>query len=399
MPKSTKKTKKIYLDYASSTPIDPRAFSVFTNELKKNFANPGAIHEPGVQAKGKIRDARKKIANILFAHADEIIFTSGATESNNLAFLGVLKNIRNKIIPHIVTTNIEHSSVLEVCKFLEENNLAEITYVPVEKNGAINPRKIKKAIKSNTVLVSVMYANNEIGTIEPIREIAKEIRHFRKNSKMSRFPLLHTDATQAINYLPIKVDGLGVDLMSFNGSKIYGPKGIGVLYKKRGIPFSKIIYGGGQEAGFRPGTENLPAIMGLAEALSIAEKIKGKESERLTKLRDYFFERLESLKDTDILINGDQKNRLPNNVNITISKIPSDLLVLELSARGIYVSEKSACKSGDKKGSYVVKAIRGNNKENGSIRFSLGRQTSKKDIDFVLESLREIIKKLKKWYN
>ena len=332
--------------------------------------------------------------------------------------------------------------MLEVCKFLEKTKQAEVTYVPVETNGIVDPKKIKKAIKENTILVSVMYANNEIGTIQPIMEIAKEIRHFRKTKHLENFraglgpsrgpekillgasflsfPIFHTDATQAINYLPIKVEKLGVDLMSFNGAKIYGPKGVGVLYVKRKTPISPIMFGGNQEFGLRPGTENVAGVIALKDALQVVEKIKEKEVKRLTKLRDYFIKKLYNLKNQnskfsrvlgldpdqlenfsfDFSINGDLKNRLPNNINITISKIPSDLLVLELSARGIYISEKSACKSGDGKASGVIKAINPNGNENdGSLRFSLGRQTTKADIDYTIKSLFEILKKLKKWYD
>jgi len=433
-----KSKRKIYLDHASATPMDPNVVSAMVEIFKKDFANSSAIHDLGVETKKILEQARKNVAEILGAHSDEIIFTSGATESNNLAIMGIInagkinllqgpwKGVsqtiaKSSFFPHLVTTNIEHSSVLETCRYLEETKQAEVTYVPIEANGIVSPKKIKKAIKPNTILVSVMYANNEIGTIQPIREIAKEIRHYKKTKskqqKAESYPLFHTDATQAINYLPIKVEKLGVDLMSFNGSKIYGPKGVGVLYIKRKTPIGKIMQGGDQEFGLRPGTENVAGIIGLAEALKIAEKIKEKEVKRLTKLRDYFFMELTNLQkqnlkfsrvlglDPDQLenfdfvfaVNGDLKNRLPNNINITISKIPSDLLVLEFSAREIYISEKSACKSGEKKGSYVVKAI--SPKSSGSLRFSLGRQTTKADIDYVIKSLSEILKKLKKWYH
>jgi cysteine desulfurase len=290
----------------------------------------------------------------------------------------------------------------------------------VEINGIVDPKKIKTALKKNTVLVSVMYANNEIGTIQPIREIAKEIRHYKKVKAGSFdpclrppldkgrvwvgcFPLFHTDATQGINYLPVRVESMGIDLMSFNSGKIYGPKGVGVLYIKRKTPIDKIIHGGDQEFGLRPGTENVGLVAGLAEALKITQKIKEKESERLKKLQDFFVAELQKL---NFKINGDLKNRLPNNINITIPKIPSDLLVLELGALGIYISEKSACKSGEKASSYVIQAIRGVKGKNlcsknidGSLRFSLGRQTTKADIDYVLKSLSQILEKLKKWYN
>lgn len=372
-----KTTKRVYLDYASS------ALSA--------SANPGSIHELGVKEKIKLENARAKIAKILNVHTDEIIFTSGATESNNLAILGIKAG-------HIVTTNIEHASVMETSK-----HRGDATFVPVEPNGIVDPKKIKKALTKNTILVSVMYANNEIGTIQPIREIAKEIRHFNKINNVKIF--FHTDATQAINYLPISVPQLGVDIMSFNSAKIYGPKGVGVLYVKKNTPISKIMFGGDQERGLRPGTENVAGAIALTKALEETEKIKDKEVKRLTVLRDYFLNKLTySNVRADfrmkIKINGDLRNRLPNNINITIPNIPSDLLVIELSAKGIMASAKSACKSGDGKASHVISAIDPKIREtDGSLRFSLGRNTTKADIDYTLKALSQILKKLKKWYN
>lgn len=367
-----------------------------------DVANPGAIHALGVAEKSRLEKARKTISGILSAQSDEIIFTSGATESNNMAILGMPAG-------RIITTNIEHASVMETCK-----HRGNVTFVKVEKNGVVDPKKIKKALRPNTILVSVMYANNEIGTIQPIREIAKEIRHYNKTH--AKNILFHTDATQAINYLPIQVPQLGVDMMSFNSAKIYGPKGVGVLYVKRGTPISPILFGGDQERGLRPGTENVALAVGIAEALQETEKIKNKEVVRLTKLRDYFIVKLLSIfsseefglavrrekrkKAGEFIFNGDVKNRLPNNINITIRNIPSDLLVIELSARGIMASAKSACKSGDGKASHVISAINPALRDtDGSLRFSLGRSTTKKDIDETIKALSEILKKLKKWYN
>lgn len=434
MPKSkdrkNKKQKMVYLDYASATPLDREVAKSMTAVSSKFFSNPSSIHRAGVKTKAKLEEARSRVAKILEADSTEIIFTSGATEANNLAILGVIakstelflekhtyspagellcsarppaqgfsKNIQ-LILPHIVTTNIEHASVLEVCKYLENRKLAEVTYVNVEPSGIVDPKKIKKALKKNTALVSVMYANNEIGTVEPIREVAKEIRHFNKNNNTKI--LLHSDATQAMNYLPINILKLGIDLMSFNAGKIYGPKGVGVLFKKRGVELESIVHGGEQEFGIRPGTENIVDCVGLATALEITEKIKKKEISRLTKLQDYFLKKLHSLstrKEIEIMINGDLKQRLPNNINITIPKIPSDLLVLELGARGIMTSSKSACKAGDGKGSHVLQAIRPTTNDiDGSLRFSLGRDTTKTDIDQTLSALSSIIEKLKKWY-
>ncbi len=398
MRKSNDKIRKIYLDYASGA--------------RTTEANSGAIHDLGVKEKNKLENARKKIAQILHAHANEIIFTSGATESNNLAILGLVQNFGKQFkLPHIVTTNIEHVSVLEVCKYLEKTGRAEVTYVEVEVTGIVDPKKIKKALKKNTVLVSVMYANNEIGTVQPVRVIAKEIRHWKKGSKVNfsapsslsqskitLLPFFHTDATQAINYLPINIEQLGVDLMSFNSAKIYGPKGVGVLFVKRNTPVSPIMFGGNQEFGLRPGTENVAVAFEIAKALELTEKIKEQEVKRLTKLRDYFFNKLSKMP-YGIVANGDLENRLPNNVNITIPNIPSDLLVLELSAKGIMSSSKSACKAGDGKASYVIEAVNPNAKDtDGSLRLTLGRDTTKSDIDNTIKILSKILQKLKKWY-
>jgi len=423
MTKSKKikaKVNEIYMDYASAA--------------RKVDANPGAIHALGVAEKARLQRARKSIADVLGALPDEIVFTSGATESNNLAILGMRNGIvsssvarslaplshsfkKNNSVPHAVTTNIEHASVLETCK-----HFGKVTFVPVESNGIVDPKKIKKAIRPNTVLVSVMYANNEIGTIQPIREIAKEIRHYNKTHKNKVY--FHTDATQAVNYLPIMIPQLGVDMMSFNSAKIYGPKGIGVLYVKRGTPLKPILFGGDQEGGLRPGTENVALVEGIAEALNETQKIKSKEIVRLKKLQEYFLSLLQEnsffsgprvapresrrgstrpFKKENFfspIINGDLKNRLPNNINITIPNIPSDLLVIELSARGVMASAKSACKSGDGKASHVISAINPTLKDtDGSLRFSLGRNTTKADIDDTLKALSDILKKLKKWYN
>ncbi len=359
------------MDYASSALV--------------SSPNSSAVHDLGLKEKKKLENARKKVAEILKTQNSEIVFTSGATESNNLAILGISKG-------HIVTTNIEHASVLETAK-----HRGDVTFVEVEHSGIVDPKKIKKALNKNTILVSVMYANNEIGTVQPIKEIAKEIRHYNKINSTNIF--FHTDATQAINYLPVSVPQLGVDMMSFNSAKIYGPKGIGVLYVKKNTPIKKIMFGGDQEMGLRPGTENVAGVVALANALENTEKIKDKEVKRLTVLRDYFIKKLQKIS-TKIIINGDIENRLPNNINVTIPNIPSDLLVIELSTKGIMASAKSACKSGDGKASHVISAIDKNIKEtDGSIRFSMGRETTKIEIDYTVKSLSQILNKLGKWYN
>jgi cysteine desulfurase len=358
--------------------------------------NPSSIHDAGVLAKNKLEGARAVAASALGAHKDEIIFTSGATESNNLAIQGVV--LASSLFPHIITTNIEHPSVLETFKLLEKRKLAEISIVPVEENGIVDPKKIKKEIKENTVLVSVMYANNEIGTIQPIKEIAKEIRHHNKTN--NKRILFHIDAVQAVNYLDLNVERLGVDLLSISGAKIENSGRVGILYKKRNVEISNVFGGGDQEMGLRPGTENLQEIIKFSKALKKAQDIKEKENKRLTKLRDYFIQKIfKKFSEFSVLVNGDLENRLPNNINITFPKIPSDLLVIELSAKGVMISSKSACKSSKAEGSYVIKAIRHEaDPEIGGLRFSLGRDTKKGDIDYTIKTLSAILQKLKKWY-
>ena len=370
------------------------------------FANPSAIHTSGVKVRQVIEKARNQIAKSINAHKDEIIFTGSGTESVALAILGTVRNFKGKKIPHIITTSIEHPAVIENCKILEVNSLAEVTYIDPDENGLINPKDIYEALKTNTVLVSVSYANNEIGTIEPIIDIAKAIRHFRKNNN-STLPLFHTDACQAINYLETSnIEKLGVDMMSFNSSKIYGPKGIGALYKKRIVELEPLYFGGGQEFGLRSGTESLSLIIGFAKALEIVSKIKIKESKRLTSIRDYSIKKLLSLSgkiaDYKIILNGDLKNRLPNNINISVSGISSELLVIELDAKGIEVSSKSSCKSESPDESYVISAIRKaqglkSNSIEGSIRITLGRRTTKPDIDKLILAIKDILNKYSKW--
>ena len=402
--------KKIYFDYAGATPVDEKVAKIISFYEKGFFANPSAIFLDGVKVRNIIDGARVKIAKLINAHDDEIIFTGSGTESDALAILGVIRGWRiknNNIIPHIITTKIEHPAVLENCRLLENLGEAEVTYVSVDKMGIISLEEFEESLKENTVLVSVMYANNEIGTIQPIQEIAKIIRRFRKNKQELKndfiLPYFHTDACQAMNYLfSENIEKLGVDLMTFNSSKIYGPKGIGILYKKRDIDLCPLYSGGGQEFGLRSGTESISLIAGISSALEIVNKIKNKEINRLTKIRDYGIQKLLSLSDVSgykIILNGDKEKRLPNNINISVRGISSELLVIELSAKNIFVSEKSACKSDDENKSYVIEAIRKicpkDGIEEGSIRISLGRGTKKKDIDSLIKELKKILEKYK----
>lgn len=397
--------KSIYLDYASTAPLDKNVAKLMEKINKKNFANSSAIYKSGIESSKILESSREKIAKLISAHSDEIFFTGSGTESDALAILGIVRKYseNNKQIPHIITTNIEHPAVLENFSLLEKGGEAEVTYVEVESSGVVNPKDIRDAFRENTILVSVMYVNNEIGTIQPIQEIAKAIRHHRKENN-SPYPFFHTDACQAMNYLQIdNIEKLGVDMLSFNGSKIYGPKGTGILYKKRSVPISPIYGGGGQEFGLRSGTENLSCITGVALALEQVCKIKEKESVRLISIRDYGIKKLISLsKETDyeVLLNGDKDNRLPNNINISILGISSELLVIELDALGIMVSEKSACGSSDENVSHVIRALYKDKdfpKDIGSVRITLGQQTTKGDIDILVKSLKSILIKYKPW--
>jgi cysteine desulfurase len=369
---------------------------------EKNFGNASTIYKEGVDARNALNQARKTIASIIGAHPDEIIFTNGGTESDNLAIFGVAKSIQGPTLNsrsvlgkrgHIITSKIEHHAVLKPCEVLEKEGF-KITYLDVNKDGIVDLKKLKKSLRKETILISIMYANNEIGTIQPIREIAKIIRDFKKKNK-TQTPFFHTDAIQAAGYLDLNVQKLGVDLMSLNASKIYGPKGIGCSYIRRGVKLSPILFGGGQERGLRPGTENVPAIAGLARALEISQNMREKEAKRLAVLRDYLIKGiLKKIKGASL--NGHNVLRLPNNVNVSIPGIEGESLILYLDARGISCSTGSACTSQDLEPSHVITAL-GKSKEtaHSSVRFSLGRKTSKSDMDYLLKILPDIIKKLR----
>ncbi|GMQ95234.1 MAG: cysteine desulfurase NifS [Patescibacteria group bacterium] len=391
--------KRIYLDHAAATPLDSRVRRAMTPFFDIHFGNPSALYEEGLVVKEAVEGARGKIAKFLHAHSDEIVFTGSGTESDNLAILGVVKSWQGLTLPkggakksHIVTSVIEHPAVLNVCKSLEKEGV-DVTYVGVNEEGIVDPKEVKEALRKETILVSIMYANNEIGTIQPVREIAKIIRGWKKQHG-GEYPFFHTDACQAANYLDMNVLRLGVDLLTINGSKIYGPKGVGALYVKRETRIAPVTRGGGQEFGLRSGTENVPGIVGLAEALCVAEKMKKKEIVRLTELRDYFIKDL-LYKIPESILNGDEKERLPNNINVSIPNIDSEQLVIELDAKGVSASAASACKSRSQESSYVIMALeRKPLQSEGSVRFSLGRETKKKDIGHVLKVLPGIIKKI-----
>lgn len=398
------KKQRIYLDHAATTPLDPKVKKAMEPFWTKDFGNPSSIYKEGRDAKNAIEASREIIAGILNCRRDELIFTNGGTESDNLAIFGVTGSLGDRVSksgrfglqaekPHIITTQIEHHAVLNSCKELEKQGW-EVTYIGVGADGIVKPEDVKRAIKPSTVLVSIMYANNEIGSIQPIVEIGKIIKNYKKE-KQSDFPYFHTDACQASGCLPLNIESLNVDLMTLNGSKAYGPKGIGVLFVKRNIRLKPLIYGGEQEKTMRPGTENVPAIVGLAEALKLAQKGRDKESARLTNLRDYFIKELTS-KIPKVFLNGEAVKRLPNNVNVSVLGVEGEALVLYLDEAGVACSTGSACSSTSLEPSHVITAI---NKDplyaHGSLRFSLGKSTDKKQVDYTIKALKAIVEKLR----
>lgn len=383
------------MDHAATTYLDPEVKKAMDAFWDKDFGNPSAIYEEGRVTKKAVSDARLSVAQILGAQPDEIIFTTSGTHSDNLAILGATQRFEKG---RIIVSKIEHHAVLHTAEFLKKSGF-EIDYLNVDKEGTADLNHLKEILVPETILVSVMLANNEIGTIQPIAEIAKIIRNFRKKIQFpisnSQLPLLHTDAVQTPSYIELNTPKLGVDLLSLNGSKIYGPKGVGALYIKRGLRVSPITYGGGQEKGISPGTENVPAIIGFAKALELAQKNREKESARLLKLRDYFIENI-TKKIPNVVLNGSQDKRLPNNVNVSFLGVEGEAIVLYLDAKGVACSTGSACSSDNLQVSHVIKALGRDYKyAHGSVRFTMGKKTKKEDIDYVMKVLPDIIKKLR----
>ena len=394
----------IYLDNAASTPIDARVLKAMNLAYKK-YGNPSSFNNSGREARKELESARLVIARFVGAKPKEIVFTSSASEANNLALVGILGD-KGKGLPAgrqgtVLTTATEHPSVLEPLKNLKNINLK---FIPINKEGVVDLEKFKKMLTSDCRLVSVMYANNEIGTIQPIRQMSKIIRDFNQKLEIGNWKLkidgtkkvlFHIDACQATGFLDMNINHLGADLLTFNGSKIYGPRGIGVLYVRHGINLQRFILGGSQEHGFRAGTENMPAIVGLAKAISL---INEHGTMSTIKLRDYAIKKLEEI--SGVILNGSRgADRLANNISICIPNLESENLLLELDKYGISAGSGSACTSHAVEPSHVLKAI-GVSSEyiNGAIRFSLGRSTTKKDIDYLVKTLVKIIVILNKRY-
>ncbi len=383
--------KQIYLDHAATTYIDPRVLQKMKPYLTTAYGNASSLYALGRQVKLAIENARQDVAKILGVSNQEIIFTGSGTESANLAILGIAKAYKNKT-NHIIVSKIEHKAVLESAKKLEKEGF-KITYLNVDSQGIVKLDELRKALTKKTILVSVMYANNEIGTIQPIKEISKIIRKFRGDNIL---PAFHSDACQAAGALPLKVNNFGVDSLTLNGSKIYGPKASGCLYVNKNYKIEPLILGGNQEMGLRAGTENTALIVGFAEALKLAEKLRISESRRLINLRNYFIKNILKTIPRSIL-NGHPQKRLPNNINFSFPGAEGESLVLRLDQYGISVSTGSACTSTELNPSHVLMAL--GLKEtlaHDSLRMTLGRKTTKKDLDYVLKILAKVVDDLRK---
>jgi cysteine desulfurase len=375
--------KTIYLDYAATTPVDTRVLKAMTPYFSKSFGNASSLHTIGQKARAALENARKEVASLINAEPEEIVFTSGGTESDNLAIKGVA--FANKEKKHIITSSIEHMAVMETVEWLERQGW-EITILPVDKFGLVDLEKLKGSIRKDTLLVSIMHANNEIGTIENIKEIGK-ICHDHN-------VLFHTDAVQTFGKIPIDVKKMNVDLLSASSHKIYGPKGVGCLYVRKGTEIEPILHGGGQESGLRSTTENVAGIIGFAETCRLRKREMKSEAKRLEKIRDKLIKGV--LKIEESHLNGHPKYRLPNNANFRFSFIEGESLITQLDFEGVEASTGSACSTRTLEPSHVLLAIGLKPEEaHGSLRLTLGKYTKDSDINYVLRILPKIVKRLR----
>ena len=377
--------RRIYLDYAATTPTHPDVVKAMLPYFTEKFGNPSAIYACAQETKAAIEDARSKVAQLLGARDEEIVFTSGGTEANNFAIKGTAYANKRKG-NHIITNVIEHHAVLETCHFLEKMGY-QLTILPVDSYGMVSPDDVRNAITPKTILITIMMANNEIGTIQPIAEISKIAREAGV--------YLHTDAVQTACHLPINVDELGVDMLSMSAHKFYGPNGVGALYIRKGTRLVSFMHGGGQERNRRASTENVPGIVGMGKAVELAMDEMDTEAKRITRLRDKLikglFDRIDPLR-----LNGHPQKRLPNNVNISIAFVEGEAICLNLDVEGICASTGSACSSGSLEPSHVMLALKLPPEEmRSSIRFSLGKWTTDEEIEYVLDVLPRIVNKLR----
>lgn len=385
--------REVYLDHAAAAPLDPRVFLAMRPFLEQTHGNPSSFHTAGKRAKDAVDAARASIAHILGARPDEILFTAGGTEADNMAVLGYARAHAEQG-KHIVTTAVEHQAILESAHHLATKEGFEVTYLKPDAFGRITAEQVIAALRPDTILVSVMYANNEIGTIEPVAEIGNAIWKWRAEHKTPHL-VFHTDACQAASTLELDVNKLHVDLMTINGSKIYGPKGVGALFVRRGLKLRPIIFGGAQERGIRPGTENVAGIIGLATALEISQAESVTENARLTVLRDALIAGVKA-RVPKVRLNGHATERLPNNVNMSFMDVEGEALLLYLDAAGVYASTGSACTSASLDPSHVILAL-GMPYEvaHGSLRFTLGRTSTMDDVNYLLDVLPPLVEKLR----
>lgn len=377
----------IYLDHAATTPLDPTVYTLLQTNLKKNFGNPSSLHSLGRAAKVALNQARRKVAGVLHAQAAEIFFTSGGTEGDNLVLFGLLRPG-----DHAITSAIEHPAILQAAAALTKRGV-RFTYLKPRPNGCLDQQKVLAALNKQTRLISIMLANNEIGTLQPIAEIGQALQ--KRRQKKLATPFFHTDAVQGAGLLSLDVQELGVDCLTLSAHKFYGPKGVGILFRRQGVPLEPLIWGGGQEQGLRSGTENLPSIVAAAGALALAEKKRCREFQRLQKLRDHL--------EQDILrvipqvrVNGAAAPRLPGHLNLAFFGIEGESLILHLDALGICAATGSACSSRSLAPSHVLQALGLPEQElHGSLRFSLGRDTTAQDLRFVLQSLKKVVVRLR----
>lgn len=376
--------RRIYVDYGATTPTDPRVVEAMVPYFTEKFGNAGSIHAFGQEAREAVDRAREIVASVIGASPQEIVFTSGATEADNFAVLGAAwaNEARGR---HLITSRIEHHAVLEPCRFLEERGF-EVTYLPVDRTGWVDPDDVRRAIRPDTILISVMSANNEIGTLEPVAEIGRIARE--------RGTLMHTDATQSVGIVPVHVDALSVDLLSFSAHKRYGPKGVGALYVRKGSKLARVQSGGSQERNRRAGTENVPGIVGFGAALTLALEVMDEEASHLRRLRDRLIDELTRLDGAHL--NGHRTDRLPGNVNLSFEGTDSESLLLALDFQGVAASSGSACTSGSLEPSHVLTAI-GLSPEiaAGTVRLTLGRWTTSQDVDDLLTIFPEVLRSLR----
>lgn len=376
---------RIYLDHAATTPIRPEVIEAMQPFFSQFFGNPSSLHYFGKETANAIKDAREKVASVIGARGDELVFLSGGTESDNLAIFGAAFANRDKG-RHIITSVIEHHAVLEPCRFLEREGW-KITYLPVDCYGLVNPEDVRNAISDETVLISIMHANNEIGTIQPLKEIGAITRE--------RGVIFHTDAVQTFSHIPINVEDINVDLLSFSGHKFYGPKGIGGLYVRKGTSISPHIHGGYQEFKLRAGTENVAGIMGVAKAVQLAGLEMAAQTAYMMSLRDNLVKSL--LEIEGIKLNGHPENRLHNNINISVDFVEGEAMLINLDFKGIAVATGSSCRSALKGPSHVLTAIgRSYEEARSALRITLGKDNSEKEIDYFLEVFKDILNNLRK---